>query len=941
MRRRLRTYLVAFAVLSVIAGILASGTGAAARGGQSAGEGDVPFGSEHLRAIQHQIDLYRGYPFNLPYNARALAITQMQQQLAAQRSAAARLPAASEFSSKKWSPVGPAPIPNGQTFGTPAAVSGRVTAIDVDPTNPDIVFVGTAAGGVYRSTNGGATWKAIFDSAQSLAIGAIAIAPSQPSTVYVGTGEPVAGCPPGFAGVGLYRIDNADTTATLVGPIDPPMVFHYTTGDFTTGPFGGRTVTKILVDPVDPATIFVGTSGGVIGKGCDAAKGGTIPPLPERGLYRSTNATSALGSIAFQKLVMTTADSRDNPPTGNRDAMDMVFEPGNPSNLIVGVTGSTAAGDGGIYRSTNALAATPTFAQTFTTTYGFARFFLAIDKVGSTVTVLAATAEYPGSGSYFGVLRESTDGGQTWPTILPAANGFCQDQCFFDIAVAIDPANPGVILLGGQGYGPIGTVQKSTNGGTTFAEADATLHADTHVITMAPSNPMVVYTGNDGGIWRSADEGSTWTDRNTAGFSATQFISIAVHPTDTRFSIGGTQDNGTNFYQPAGTWNRVDFGDGGYALIDQTATDTSTVTMYHTYFNARSEMGFARVDSVADAHDGWPNFYGCGFSGVTANGMTCPATAVLFFAPMTLGPGGTGNPNTLYFGSDVLYRSTDKGVTMVKVSQEPIVSGVAISSIGISPQNDNVRLVGLRNGKVYGTSTGSSTLTDLTGPWPLKYVARTVIDPNAATTAYVSLNGYMGGTSSSLSHIWKTTNLSTSPPTWTAINTGLPDVPVNGFVVDPKNSTHLFAGTDIGVYRSFDGGATWAPFGTGLPFVPVFDMAIARPGTVNEVLRIATHGRGLWQIDLGKPTLKPTPTSGSAGSLVAVKGQGFGPSETVNLTFTDFNGVITVLGTATTDGKGVFNTSVSVPLSAALGAGTITGKGVSSALQASKSFAVT
>src|SRR5206468_1314279 len=162
---------------------------------------------------------------------------------------------------------GPAPIPNGQVAGGGTVpVSGRVTAIAAHPTNPSLVYVGTAQGGVYRSADGGATWTPIFDQAQSLAIGALAVAPSSPDTLYVGTGEANGSCD-SFAGVGLYRVDNASTTANLVGPIDPPMVFHYNSGDATEGPFGGRTVSQIVVSPTDPNSILVGTSSGIIGLG--------------------------------------------------------------------------------------------------------------------------------------------------------------------------------------------------------------------------------------------------------------------------------------------------------------------------------------------------------------------------------------------------------------------------------------------------------------------------------------------------------------------------------------------------------------------------------------------------------------------------------------------------------------------------------------------------
>ena len=200
---------------------------------------------------------------------------------------------------------------------------------------------------------------------------------------------------------------------------------------------------------------------------------------------------------------------------------------------------------------------------------------------------------------------------------------------------------------------------------------------------------------------------------------------------------------------PDGTWTRADFGDGGYSAIDQSSTDTTNVTMYHTYFNASGALiGFAEVSNVSSASEGLWGFFGC--NGISANGISC-ADQVLFYAPLALGP---GSPNTVYFGTDHLYRSIDRGLNNTPVSQVlvPAVGlnpAVPISSIGVSPQNDNVRIVGLANGQVFATTTGSTTLSNVTGGWAAKFVARTVIDPNNSNTAYVTLDGY--GTAA---HVW-------------------------------------------------------------------------------------------------------------------------------------------------------------------------------------------
>jgi hypothetical protein len=216
---------------------------------------------------------------------------------------------------------------------------------------------------------------------------------------------------------------------------------------------------------------------------------------------------------------------------------------------------------------------------------------------------------------------------------------------------------------------------------------------------------------------------------------------------------------------------------------------------------------------------------------------------------MTRGP---GNPNTIYVGSDRLYRSADLGVTMPPVSQVPI-PGQSITAIGVAPSDDNVRMIGLRNGRLWGTSTGSATLVDMTNggmPQPnpadtasRRPVGRIVFHPTDANTAWVAFGGY--GVAAG-NHVWKTTNFAGGAATWAPSGSGIPDVPVNALVVDPVRPADIYAGTDIGVFLSRDGGATWAPHSDSLPRVAVFDLSF-QEGTFPRVLRAATHGRGIWE----------------------------------------------------------------------------------------------
>ncbi len=891
---------------------------------------------EYLRLRDEYIGRKRGIEPGRPFDpsVRGRAIEQMERQennrkIESLVNGSLTSPISPDVAA--WTSIGPTSITNGQALsGGNTAVSGRVTAIVVDPADASKVYLGTAQGGVWRSLDGGTTWLAIFDNAKSLAIGALALAPSDPTILYVGTGE-FNGCADCFFGVGLYRIESVRTTPTLVGPINPSQ----TVGNLTYNVFQGRGITKIVVDPTNPATIFVSTGRGIGGSGANA-RGLAPTNLATRGLWRSTNATGAAASVTFQKLVTTTDGGVDSPSTGNVDTTDIVMEPGNPNNLIVATLGAAGTGlNSGIYRTSNALAASPTFTQALslppiTTALGGPRINLTINKVGSIVTVYAATGETPtatagctSQGS--GAVRNSTDGGVTWSGQLAAGGGFCGTQCFYDIAIAVNPNNALEVYLGGNARSTCSDgMKKSIDGGTTFFRDDTGTHADSHALFFDGTGANI-FAGNDGGVWKKLANNTAatpWTNLNNSPLNTLQFESIAVHPTDRFLMIGGTQDNGTEYQITSlGNWSNAEGGDGGYSLIDQSATDTTNVTMYHTFFNQiNSQIGFDRavLTTCLPNKNFWPT-RGVGFGGgADAEDpiLSCDGTAnylhngikltdnVLFYAPMALGP---GSPNTVYFGSDRLYRSVDRGDNMTVVSQEPIAGNSPISTIAISPQDDNYRVVGLQNGLVWATSTGSSTLVNITsasfptnptGSATNKFVGRAIIDPNNTNVAYVSFSFYAPAGQG----IWKITNLKdasgASPvaPAWSASATGLPSIPINSLVIDPANSNNIYAGTDIGVYYSTDAGSSWAPFGRSLPRVAIFELALQN---ANRILRAGTHGRGVWEIPLN--SVGASTVQFSLGAYVVGEG-GSDVIVTVNRTG-DVRGTATV-GYSTSDTAG-------------------------------------
>lgn len=844
-----------------------------------------------LKARAQEIALRRGYvegeSFDVSRRTRALEALEADER--------ARAP---ELSAYRWTSLGPEPIPNGQTTNVVTAVSGRTISIAIHPTDPNKVYAGTANGGLYRTLDGGATWKALTDNAASLAIGAVTIDPSNPTTVWIGTGEG-NGSADSFAGVGIYRILNAESASpTLEGPFGTRVAGCGSTADNGVA-FQGTSITRIAFDPNDPTRMFVGNSTGVAGIGVGVALGGSNGRI---GLWLSANANAA--TPTFSLCV----------GTGAFAIKDIVFEPGSSSNMLYHLVDRTGGTAHGVYRTTNANAATISPSAAFTgartlnlsaSTVSAANGELAINKVGATVTAVVAHG-----GGTNGQVQVSTNGGATWGAAITSANGYCGGQCFYDIAVAIDPTTASRIYIGGSATGTSTRIFARATTGTNFAASENGLHADTHAIAVAPSNPAVIYTGNDGGIYRSNDNGATWTSLNVAGFNATQFMSLATHASDPEFMIGGTQDNGTQLKRTNGTWTRTDFGDGGYALIDQSSTSTASIQMYHTYFNAAgSVMGYARQTSPT-AFENW-DFRGCGG---TASGISCTATAVRFYAPIALGP---GTPNTVYYGNDRLYRSSNTGTTHTVVSQAPIVSGVAISAIGIAPSNDNVRIVGLNNGGIFRTTTGAATLNDVdTGNTvPSFIVSRAVIDRNNSDIAYVALSGY----TTAGQGIWRTANLSAATPTWTAAANGIPSIPINALVIDPRNSAHLYAGTDIGVYRSTDSGANWSSFSVGLPRTPVFDIAFqaATLSSGQHTLRIATHGRGIWEIGIRSPpsatTEVATNVSRTGATLNGVINDNLF-STTVSFEY----GTTPALGSTIAATPGTVNTQVDTNVSAVL-----------------------
>ncbi|HEV3164036.1 MAG TPA: hypothetical protein VGZ22_08395, partial [Isosphaeraceae bacterium] len=445
------------------------------------------------------------------------------------------------LSSAAWTPIGPAPIANAQLAGNPD-VSGRVTGIAADPTNPNIVYLTAAGGGVWKTTDGGLSWTPLTDNQATLSMGAIAVSKSNPQVIYAGTGEangfpgiPRADIAPSiYYGRGVLKSTDGGATWTLLGNTN----------------FDRRTISKVAIDPTDPNTVFVAV--------------GAAPPtgLPgNTGVWKSTDGgqtwtnttTSISTSAAFSDLVM---------------------DPSNPNILYTAVGTPLGSAANGIYKTTDG-GATWAAAGNAPTGVKFGRIAIAISP--SSPLVLYASYSDPATQGLSQMLV-TKDGGKTWNATQGFPPNYLGGQAFYDTALAVDPTNPSIVYAAGSfnGFnanGFIGQIIVSRDGGGSWSDITVGVdgngvHPDHHALAFDSAGRLL--DGNDGGIWRldSAVAGAEkWADLNT-NLDITQFIGIALDPADATIAYGGSQDNGTEKFTGGLSWNMVQAGDGGYVRVD-------------------------------------------------------------------------------------------------------------------------------------------------------------------------------------------------------------------------------------------------------------------------------------------------------------------------------------------------------------------------------------
>jgi photosystem II stability/assembly factor-like uncharacterized protein len=673
-------------------------------------------------------------------------------------------------------------------FAGPTNIGGRVSDIEFNPLDPNIVYAGAATGGVFKSTDMGLTWVPIFDDQGFLPVGDIAVDPLHPDTIYVGTGEPNGGHN-NILGGGVYKSVDGGTTWQFIGL--------------------GNTVStgRIVIDPSNTQRVFVASVGSYFGSN------------PERGIYRSTDGGQTWSPSLF------VSDT-----TG---AIDIVIDPINPLRLMASMwerirrpnsshlNGPTS----GIYRSIDGgdswTELTTNLPNPSSVNVG--RIGLSLHAANPDIAYALYT-----DGSFYSGLYRTTDFGTSWTNVDPNQNisaGTSSFSWYFG-QVRAHPIDPNTV------YALDVAFMRSINGGSSWPiiygyGGPSILHVDHHALAINPSNPNYLLEGNDGGINISTNGGVNWI--KVAELPVTQFYEIGLDYNNPQRLYGGTQDNGTlrTLTGNLNDWTRIYGGDGFYVLVDHTNSDV---------IYAESQFG-----NLGKSTDG-----GSSFSGAT-NGID-GSEPTNWSTPVAMDP---NNNNTLYYGTDRVYQTTNGATSWTAISPD-LTDGIAgtrlgtVSTIGVSPVLSGVIWAGTDDSHVWYTIDGGINWTDVSGSLPYRWVTRVIPDPQNETTAYVTFSGLKW--KDPQPHVFKTTDLG---QTWTDISSNLPDAPVNAFAVDPLDNNWLFAGTDLGAYYSADGGANWTYISSDLPIVSVYDMKIH---PTDHFLVLGTHARSMYKMDLAFTT---------------------------------------------------------------------------------------
>ncbi|MEW6734703.1 MAG: hypothetical protein AB1489_25485, partial [Acidobacteriota bacterium] len=632
----------------------------------------------------------RAFPFeNIPNDWRIKAINHVREEITLQSKIRSQV-------LEPLQPIGPAPITDGRTFVTRQNLSGRITALAIDPQNPAIIYLGTAQGGLWRSTNAGQNWQPMTDNAPTLAIGAVAIDPTNRNTIYIGTGEGnLSG--DSFGGMGILKSTDAGETWI----------------NLAMKRFAGCSFAGLVIDPNNTNTLYAAIN--------LRFRGPMVTDSVSSGIYKSTD-----GGVNWRAVLQ-----MGLPPFFSA-ATDIEMDLSNPSVLYATIRGQ------GVFKTKNGGRSWIKLAGGLPTS-SFDRPDIGVSR--SNPKVLYAAFGDRRTGDLLNIFK-STNAGKSWkivaqppPTIF---GNIC--QCFYDNVISIDPTNADVVYYGGVG------LYKSVNGGKSWRDLSASdigLHEDFHAIAFVPGNANQLFVGNDGGIWSSPDAGNTWVNLNN-DLSLTQFESVTIHPTDAKIGFGGSQDNGTIQFT-GDSWQQVEAADGGVVAIDQSNPDI----VYHLFQSpllrgpVRSNQGgkpgtFVRATTGIDQSDG-ALFYapfildvnnpstlyygtlrlyrstnqGRNWTAITSQLASSGLISAIAVAPST--------PKVIYtaYSNGAIFASTNGGTTFENVTGDLPMR--FISDIAVDPNRPStvyVTLSGFLSGHVFKSTSGGSKWKNISSNLP-------------------------------------------------------------------------------------------------------------------------------------------------------------------------------------------------------------------------------
>jgi len=661
--------------------------------------------------------------------------------------------------SSTWGLLGPASINTAE-----GSVSGRVTSIATDARNPEVVYIGAAGGGVWRSNDGGLTWQSTGDSLLSLASGSLAF-DERIGVLYYGTGDHGGG----LYGAGVLRSSDGGATWVNSSGWD---------AERNKPQFSQGTTPRIVLHPTDLRIIYAARNSG---------------------LWYSTDAGESWFRLA------------------SGVATDVAVDPRNAGRLYLALGRNSGSAENGVYRTTDGGA---TWGRVPGLPAGAEVGRISLAVAPSNPVVVYAVLVRSSDQQLHGVYR-SPDGGNSWvrlpaPESLFDSNG--RGHGFFDNFVAVDPRDANVVYLGGI------ELWKTTDGGQNWNQLSLAgnrriIHEDQFALAFKPGNPDTIYVGNDGGVYKSTDGGANWASLNS-GLPITQFNSVAVHPQNERFVLGGTQDQGLIRFTGNSVWEQLVRGDVGTVMFDP-ANPSIILAARQLIRPVRSVNGGASFTNIGAGID--------------------PTDRVGFYAPLTASPTNSG---VVYFGTHRVWNSGDGGVTWSAISSD-LTDGGVLTALAVSPASPSTIYAGSNDGRLHVLVNGGAWLRG-TG-LPDKWITWIAPDPRDPAVAYLCVSGFDTG------HVFRTNDAGS---TWIDISGNLPNAPATALVVDPRGP--LYVATDVGVFRTEDQ-SSWTSFNIGLPNAFVTSLALdARSGT----LTAGTYGRGAFQINLKQPLTGPNLLAG-------------------------------------------------------------------------------